>query len=273
MNTVNLSDSELREITRIGHQALDIARKNILSYYDNEVQVEYKGDATPVTVADRDTEIKLRQFLSEAMDTGFVGEEWGCENLTKDWVWIMDPIDGTKSFIRQVPLFGTLLGAYYKGIPVWGAIDMSALQKRVWAAKGMGAYLEGKPVRVSSHFKAENSCLLTGTVNTFELKNQGFAFHQLRRQFGLYRGWGDCFGYFQVLTGKAEVMCDPVVSLWDIGPLPILFEEAGGRFTDLKGRCFADLIPDLSQWQCVSDSFTALGTNALWHKKSLACFE
>jgi histidinol-phosphatase len=265
----------LEELNEIGQEALDIARKTILGYYDKGLAVEYKGDSSPVTIADKQAEEDLRVFLSSKMECGFIGEEWGANDLDRDYVWIMDPIDGTKSFIRQVPLFGTLLALYYKGEPVWGAIDMSALGKRAWAAKGKGAWVEDsltgskKCAQVSKVREPSKSCLLTGTVNTFGDLGYEFQFDSLRKQFGLYRGWGDCFGYFQVLTGKAEVMCDPVVSIWDIGPMSILFSEAGGQFSDIHGRSLKEMIPSLKDWKFGADSFTGLATNGLWHKKSV----
>ena len=262
----------IHEIDALGKQALKIARKTILSYYGSEVGVQYKADATPVTIADQLAEEHMREFFSKEMDCGFVGEEHGSKDLKKEYVWVMDPIDGTKSFVREVPLFGSMVACLKNGEPIWGSIDIHAQNKQVIAGKGLGCKMNGAPVKVSQNSSKSQSCLLTGTVNTFSSFGMEFQLDRLRKDFGLYRGWGDCFGYFQVLTGKAEAMVDPVVSLWDIAPLPILFEEAGGKFSNLKGQNFEEMLGDITEWNFASDEFTGVGSNGHWHNKVLARF-
>ncbi len=176
---------EMKQIDELGQEALKIARKTILSYYGSDVGVEWKADATPVTIADQLSEELMRKFLAKEMNCGFIGEELGIESLDRDYTWVLDPIDGTKSFVRDVPLFGTLLACLYKGEPIWGAIDIHAQQKRLTASKGGGCHLNGRLISVSQESKNEKSCLLTGTVNTFEEMGQAHNFHTLRKDFGL----------------------------------------------------------------------------------------
>ena len=265
-------DSVRSDLLQLAQGAADVARAEILRHWKSHVQVEFKADITPVTAADKGAEEKIRAFLrGRDSGFGFVGEEFGREKGKNGIAWVMDPIDGTKSFVRQVPLFGTLLACFADGEPVVGLIDLPALGRRVWAVRGGGAFLDGERVRVSQVADPARGCLLSGTVNTFETAGLGERFHSLRREFGLYRGWGDCFGYFQVACGFAEAMVDPVVSIWDVAPFPVLFAEAGGRFSDLKGtlRMLETVDSDLP---LKSDDLTAVASNGLVHDRILRAF-
>lgn len=266
------SGSDNADLLTLALGAADEARAEILRHWKGHLQVEFKADNTPVTAADKGAEEKIRAFL-RARDPsfGFVGEEFGREKGKNGIVWVMDPIDGTKSFVRQVPLFGTLLAAFRDGKPVVGLIDLPALGRRVWASRGAGAFLDGERVSVSKTADPAQGCLLAGTVNTFETAGLGKQFHALRREFGLYRGWGDCFGYFQVACGFAEAMIDPVVSIWDVAPFEVLFSEAGGRFSDLKGTLNMLETVD-SDAPLKSDDCTACASNGLVHDRILAAF-
>ncbi len=264
--------SDLSDLLRLAQGAADAARAEILRHWRSSLQVEFKADNTPVTVADRNAEETIRAYLrGRDSGFGFVGEEFGREKGKNGVVWVMDPIDGTKSFVRRVPLFGTLLACFRDGRPVVGLIDLPALGRRVWASAGAGAFVDGEPARVSSVDDPAKGCLLSGTVNTFETAGLGEEFHSLRRQFGLYRGWGDCFGYFQVACGQAEAMVDPVVSIWDVAPFAVLFQEAGGRFSDLKGSLRMLETVD-SDAPLSSDDCTAVATNGLLHDRVLEAF-
>jgi len=219
-------------------QAGNIAQTEILKHFKTSLNVEWKADSTPVTVADKKTEELVRNFAQkETPEFGFIGEEFGQENPAAEYQWVLDPIDGTKSFIYGVPLFGTLIAILRKGSPIAGLIQLPALGGKVWATEGGGAFAdEGRAVRVSGIDRLEDSLVLSGTINTVESKGYGEWFAGIRKNAKLYRGWGDCFGYYQVACGKAEIMMDPVVSLWDIAPYPLIFAEAGGAFSTLKGE-------------------------------------
>jgi len=219
-------------------QAGSIAQNEILGHWKTALSVEWKADATPVTIADKKAEELVRNFAQkETPEFGFIGEEFGGEKPEAEYQWVLDPIDGTKSFIYGVPLFGTLIAILRKGTPIAGLIQLPALNSKVWAAEGGGAFADdGRAVRVSDTPQLKNSLVLSGTINTIESKGYGEWFAGLRKNAKLYRGWGDCFGYYQVACGKAEIMMDPVVSLWDIAPYPLIFAEAGGAFSTLKGE-------------------------------------
>lgn len=219
-------------------EAGNIAQGEILRHWKTHLNVEWKSDSTPVTIADKKTEELVRAFAQkETPEFGFIGEEFGQENSAAEYQWVLDPIDGTKSFIYGVPLFGTVIAILKKGIPVAGLIQLPALDSKVWASAGGGAFAdEGIPVKVSDVGELKNSLVLSGTINTMENKGYGEWFAELRKKARLYRGWGDCFGYYLVVCGKAEIMADPVVSLWDIAPYPLIFSEAGGSFSTLSGE-------------------------------------
>jgi len=219
-------------------QAGNIAQDEILKHFKTSLNVEWKADSTPVTIADKKAEELVRNFAQkETPEFGFIGEEFGQEKPEAEYQWVLDPIDGTKSFIYGVPLFGTLIAILRKGSPIAGLIQLPALGGKVWATEGGGAFADdGRTVKVSNTGKLEDSLVLSGTINTIESKGYGEWFAGIRKKAKLYRGWGDCFGYYQVACGRAEIMMDPVVSIWDIAPYPLIFTEAGGAFSTLKGE-------------------------------------
>lgn len=266
----------MNDLVKMAYAATDLARKVILDYYNTSVEVEYKGDKSPVTIADKKAEEVMREFFSREMPgCGLIGEEHGIANMDSDYVWIMDPIDGTKSFIHKVPLFGTLLALYHKGEPLLGLIDMSALGpqgSRLHAFKDEGCYLDGQRCFVSKVEQMSEACVLSGTVNSFESLGRAEQFYDLRHQSRLYRGWGDAFGYYQVACGRAEIMVDPVVSLWDVAPMPVIFKEAGGQFTDICGGL--SLVESLKKGilSYETDDRTGLASNGLLHSTALKSF-
>lgn len=259
----------IKELEKLGLGALEVSREVILKYWGTDLEIELKGDDTPVTIADTSAERAVREWVKGQMpEAGFVGEEYGVENPDADYQWVIDPIDGTKSFMRGVPLFGTLLAIYYKGKCVFGAIDLPALGNTLHAIDGGGAWLDGKSTKVSTTKTLGESLLLTGTVNTFDETEYGPGFHKLRKQFGLHRGWGDAYGYFLVACGRADAMLDPIVSLWDVAPFPVIFREAGGNWSDLSGE--SQILESLQNGgELGSDDRTSLASNGLIHSEVL----
>jgi len=243
-------------------RAGDIAQSEILKYWKTSFDVEWKADSSPVTIADKKAEELVRSFAQkETPEFGFIGEEFGQENPSAEYQWVLDPIDGTKSFIYGVPLFGTIIAILKKGAPVAGLIQLPALDSKIWATSGGGAFADkGRRIAVSDVGELKNSLVLSGTVNTMESKGYGEWFAGIRKNAKLYRGWGDCFGYYMVACGKAEVMADPVVSLWDIAPYPLIFAEAGGSFSTLKGEkaLFSETGEPLYP---IYEGYTAIATN------------
>jgi histidinol phosphatase-like enzyme (inositol monophosphatase family) len=227
----------------IAREAGDIT----LKYFRRaDLQVDRKADQSPVTIADRSAEELLRERIDKHFsEDGIIGEEFGAHDGKSGFQWILDPIDGTKSFIHGVPLYTTLIAVLYKGEPLVGVIHAPALAETVYAAKGGGCWhvlgADSKPqrARVSSIERLSESLFVTTEIASFTTHRNKDAldvFLALQRAARLARTWGDGYGYLMVATGRAEVMIDPVVNIWDAAPLQTVIEEAGGHFTDWKGN-------------------------------------
>jgi myo-inositol-1(or 4)-monophosphatase len=253
------------ELLKIALKTAELAEENILKFYQNDVGVEWKADKTPVTIADKGTEELARKFWAkETPGFGVIGEEFGIESPDAEYQWVIDPIDGTKSFIHGVPLFGTLIALYHKNVPIASVIRLPAMKSAVWAVNGGGAFLDGREVRASKVSQLNDALVLSGTVNTMEDKGFGEGFTKLRRSARLHRGWGDCYGYYLVAAGRAEIMVDPVVSLWDIAPFPLLMKEAGGKFSTIDGK--TELFDANGKPTApIYEGFTSIATNGLLH--------
>ncbi len=231
--------SRLEFAVHAAHVAGDIT----LAYFRKEdLAIDLKADDTPVTAADRLVETKLRSLIAESFpDDAILGEEFPDREGSSGCRWILDPIDGTKSFIHGVPLYGTLVGMEKDGENVLGVIRIPALDESVYAAKGQGAwYRQGddppKPAKVSRRQPLGKALFVTSEVAAYETTQRRAAFDRLQAAARLTRTWGDCYGYLLVATGRAEVMIDPIVAVWDLAPLPPILQEAGGSFTDWKGN-------------------------------------
>jgi histidinol phosphatase-like enzyme (inositol monophosphatase family) len=228
---------------------LDIARtvaldagKLILQYYQSAgLTVDRKLDNSPVTVADRRAEEFLRAEIARHFPgDGVLGEEFGEQPGTNGFRWILDPIDGTKSFIHGVPLFGTLVGVEFEKQCAIGACHFAALGETAWGAKGLGAWWQksgGTPqaAKVSSVAELSDALFCFTTVQGFARIGRSDAFESLVQATGIARGWGDCYGHILVATGRAEVMVDPLMNVWDAAALIPIIEEAGGHFIDWSG--------------------------------------
>jgi histidinol-phosphatase len=213
-----------------------------LRYFQRDnYAVELKHDASPVTVADREAEMHLRERIAAAFPTdAILGEELPERPGTSGFRWILDPIDGTKSFISGVPLYGTLIGVEHAGRSVVGVIHIPALDECVYAAAGQGAWYVKPgaapvPAHVSAKDKLAGGLFCTSAVKTFEKQDRLPAYNRLQAAAWLTRTWGDCYGYLLVATGRAEAMVDPQMNVWDCAALQPVLEEAGGTFTDWSG--------------------------------------
>lgn len=217
-------------------EAADLARQAgrlTLDWFKPAVEVVTKGDGSPVTEADRAAERLLRGVLAERYPgDSVVGEEFGDSPGGSGRTWYIDPIDGTQSFIRGVPLFATLLALEDSHGMAVGVLDLPALGDTVMAGRGLGCFLNGRRVRVSDRAVLAGSVLCT---SGFDLIPEDMA-ERLRGAPLILRGWGDAYGYALVAGGRIEAMLDPVVMPWDIAPMAVIIPEAGGRFTDTGGR-------------------------------------
>lgn len=224
--------------------AVDAARRAgdlTLEYFQrDDLDVELKSDASPVTVADRGAEQLLRKLISAAFPhDAILGEEFGEQPGTSGYRWILDPIDGTKSFISGVPLYGNLLGVEHEGRSVVGVIRVPGLDEMVYARTGGGAwYVKGsaapKPARVSQRSLGEG-VFLTSEVKNFHAIQRFDAYDKLQQAARITRSWGDAYGYLLLAVGRAELMIDPLMHVWDCAALQPVIEEAGGTFTDWQG--------------------------------------
>jgi histidinol-phosphatase len=214
----------------------------ILSYYQHpELAVELKADASPVTVADREAERLMRTRIAEAFpDDAILGEEFGQQEGTSGWRWILDPVDGTKSFVHGVPLFGTLIGIEKDGRAEVGVCRMPALDEMAWAGSGLGCWWqqgsgEPKAARVSGVAKLSEALLCYTSYGYFASSGQTAVFEALREGCRISRGWGDCYGHLLVATGRADVIVEPALHPWDAAALIPLVREAGGHYLDWNG--------------------------------------
>ncbi|MDX1993971.1 MAG: histidinol-phosphatase [bacterium] len=208
-----------------------------LGYFQTGTPVERKSDDSPVTLADREAERKLRQLIEQAYpDHGIVGEEYGETAPNAALKWIIDPIDGTKSFVAGVPLYANLLALVEGDRARVGVMHFPALNETVYAAEELGCFWNGRRTRVSTVNQLSQATLLASDVNHFESKGKGAAWEKLIKATYIQRTWGDAYGYALVATGRAEVMLDARMQVWDCAPLQVVMEEAGGTFTDWKGN-------------------------------------
>jgi histidinol phosphatase-like enzyme (inositol monophosphatase family) len=208
----------------------------IRRYFRSGVDVETKSDTTPVTIADRRAEQVMRNLIQlRYPEHGILGEEFDDVNPGAEYQWILDPIDGTKTFISGTYLFGTLIALLRDGKPILGAIN-NPITKQFLVGDGSTTWLNGAPVKVRDCSSIEQATLLTTSPLNVEKYRDGAAFDALARRARLYRTWGDCHGYYLVATGYADIMVDPAMHIWDVAALIPVIEGAGGTITDYYGK-------------------------------------
>ena len=231
----------LEDDLRLALDCADIADRITLAGFRGEsIRVQIKGDMTPVTDADRGTERALRDLLSGMRpDDAVIGEEFGVQG-SGSRRWYLDPIDGTKNFVRRIPVFATLIGLEQDGDMVLGVCSAPALGMRWWASRGGGAYANGRRIAVSGVDRLDAAQLSYDSVPGFEEHGLGQQFLQLARRCARTRGFGDFWSHMLVAEGAIEVAVEPEVQPWDLAPLKVIVEEAGGRFTDLRGDARID---------------------------------
>ena len=200
------------------------------------IEVESKADGSPVTIADRSAERAAREWIARRFpDDGVVGEEFGVSKPDARRRWILDPIDGTKSFVRGVPLWGTLIAVAEGETVLAGAAYFPVTEELIVAAPGSGCWWNGVRCRVSDAPLAQGTVLTTDDrFPDRSARREGW--QQLAASAAVARTWGDCYGYLLVATGRAEVMVDDRMAAWDAAAMLPIIEEAGGVFTDWRGR-------------------------------------
>ena len=255
--------SEIQRRLDFAVEAARAAGEITLRYFRRaDLIVERKTDDSPVTLADKEAEAYLRDSIhTKFPHDGIVGEEWGTDEGTSGFRWIIDPIDGTKSFIHGVPLYATLIGVECEGRAVIGVDRIPATGECIYAARGRGAWYQvgddsPQPAQVSRCEQLSEAAWVTSEVFNFDKINRREAFHQLQSATRLFRTWGDGYGYLLVGTGRVDFMIDPLMEIWDAAAIQPIIEEAGGKFTDWRGRA-------------VFTSGNGIGSNGLLHDQIL----
>jgi histidinol-phosphatase len=254
----------MEELIAFATELAHASGRLILDYYRQSLRgagpaVITKADATPVTAADREAEALMRGMIEQRYpEHQVLGEEGGTSGpADAQRQWVLDPIDGTKSFVHGVPLFGTLIALLEEGRPVLGVIHLPATGELMVGARAKGTTVNGRPVHVRETARLEDATF--AFTDSAQLHRLGFTegFLQLQRRVRIVRGWGDCYGHFLVAAGRADIMIDPVLSVWDVAALKPCVEGAGGRLTELSGEN-----PPLGK--------SALSTNGRLHDAVLA---
>lgn len=230
---IDIPLTEYLEFARhLARQAGEIS----LKYFRGRFEVETKHDQSPVTIADRETEQFVRERIIERFpDHGILGEEYGEINAGARMRWIVDPIDGTKSFVKGVPLYTLLLALEIDGEAHVGVIHNPALGETVCGATGLGATCNGMPCRVNRTERLEEAWVMSTDYADLAQARPAFTTELLATARSA-RTWADAYGYVLVATGRADVMIDAEMNLWDMAALKPIVQEAGGRFTDLEGQ-------------------------------------
>lgn len=217
--------------------AAKAAQEVINKYYNGEFDVEIKPDMSPVTIADVETEETIKKIILDAFpDHGFYGEETGKVNEDADYNWLIDPIDGTKSFVRGYPFFSTQIALMYKGELIVGVSNAPSFHEMAYAEKGQGAWLNGEKITVSDIADISKATLSLGNIATIASKPQWQTVGELVQEVHRIRGYGDFYHYHLLASGKVDMIIESDVNILDIAACSVIINEAGGCFTDLSGQ-------------------------------------
>jgi histidinol phosphatase-like enzyme (inositol monophosphatase family) len=254
-----MNPEQLDEMLDFAVEAAEAAGRFTMQHFLQSSRYDLKKDGTPVTVADRGAEEIMRLRIEKAYPKhGILGEELGEKKGSEPARWILDPIDGTFSFVSGVPLYTNLIGLEWEGEMVLGVINAPALGEVVYAAKGQGAWWNGDPARVSKETSLSEARLSTTSSHLMAECGREATYQRLRDQCKTDRGWADAYGYLLLATGRVDIMIDPVMNIWDTAALMPVVTEAGGTFTDWKGNA-THTAPE------------ALATNGKLHSKVVQC--
>lgn len=217
-------------------QAAKVAEKIIKSYYGGALSTEYKNDKSPVTIADKEVEYAIKEIIRNHFpEHGFLGEESGTSETTSEYMWVVDPIDGTKNYTRNIPLFATQIALMHKDEVVVGVSLAPEIDELATSYKGGGAYLNGKQVHVSDVAKVEEAYVSYGGLKYFKKRGLERGILDLTSRAYYSRGIGDAWSYHLLARGAMDVMIEADTKIWDICAVSIIVEEAGGKITDISG--------------------------------------
>lgn len=233
-----MSAKPLQNYMEFAAETAYLAGRLTLGYYQSSLPVEFKPDDTPVTAADRAAEELICSRIEKNFpDHSILGEEFGSRcGSGNTHRWIIDPIDGTKSFMRGVPLYAVLIGLEIDSEALVGAAYFPALDEMICAAAGYGCWWNGRRAHVSTISDLTRAYLATTTVRNFAKYGRDAALERLASRCYYQTGWSDAYGYLLVATGRLEIMLDPIMSVWDCAPFPTIMAEAGGYFGDWNGN-------------------------------------
>lgn len=243
-------------------EAAKNAEDIITSYYnENTLKVELKPDETPVTRADTEAEVAIRETIKKAFpDHGFLGEEYGTEEGTSSYVWIIDPIDATKNYIRRIPIFGTQIALMKGDELVLGVSNAPLLKELLYAEVGEGAFLNGEPIKVSDVSQPKDAMICHGGLKWFVEKGTFQGIYNLINDVARSRGFGDFYMYHLVASGRVDAVVEAAISIWDIAAITVIVREAGGKVTDIQGQTIT------------RDTASLIATNGVLHNTILDYF-
>jgi histidinol-phosphatase len=222
---------------KAAREAADAAAEVIRHYWRRGVEVEVKADATPVTIADREAERAIRSILASALpDAAIYGEEFGLDEQGSDLLWLVDPLDGTKSFVRRTPFFSTQIALMHRGELVLGVSSAPVYGETMWATAAGGAWFGDERVHVADTMDMAQAALSTGNVKTLTNDARWQALGAMIRDSNRIRGYGDFCHYHLLARGGLDLVIESDVSILDVAALAVIVREAGGLFTDLQGQ-------------------------------------
>lgn len=251
--------ANLKDFKKVAIDAVKKAEKRILYYFHNLPPIEKKVDMTPVTKADKEAEEMIIDTIKKSFPThGFLGEEFGSERKEAEFVWNIDPIDGTKNFIHKLDFFGTVLGLKHQGKIILGISNMPALNELLFASNEEETTLNGRKTHVSKVDSLSEAYVTMGTLRNNEAYLKAVTL--VGEKALSLRGYGDCYGYHLVATGRADCMFEFGAKIWDISAYQIIIKQVGGKYSDFSGNEFA-LGP------------ASLATNGYLHSEMLEIFK
>ena len=232
-----MSAPDLARALSAAREAADAAAEVIRHYWRRGVDVEIKSDDTPVTVADREAELAIREVLEKALpEAAIYGEEFGLDDHARELMWLVDPLDGTKSFVRRTPFFSTQIALMHQGELVLGVSSAPVYGETLWASAGGGTWFEGERVRVAETEAMAQASISTGNVKTLTRDARWNALGALIRDSNRIRGYGDFCHYHLLARGGLDLVIESDVNILDVAALAVIVREAGGTFTDLDGQ-------------------------------------
>jgi histidinol-phosphatase len=251
----------MSKFLQAAQEAIATAEKITLDYYRKRPRVQFKADHSPVTAADRAAERAIVASLRKRFpDHGFFGEEYGrSSSATPEYLWLIDPIDGTKNFVDHIPLWGNLIALWHRGEIILGISNVPLMRERLWAERGKGAFLNGKRVRVSAKRRLSDSMLSFGSLGAFRERRLERRTLQLLHACRRQRSFGDLWPYHLLACGRLEIVIEAAIKPMDVAPFVCIVGEAGGHTTDLAGHPFGLQI----------SSF--VGTNGHLHDSVMEC--